>query len=399
MSSQRPVQIIIRIQGIEEDLDIAEAFAERPKDVRDAILDAVRLIKPPKNDMNLLAIESSFWYRLENLEEKWGEPKILRSVFDACRQGSLEDTTEGRFYDLGGAAGVIALAVATVRHKNTLHRLIDALPIEELNQLIYHVNKIPKGAVIHELAARYMRLAPGPVSNPPPQLARPRFHGTNKGSATTTQPSDPLPPRLSKKRRFRPETLDQLQHTHLPPINTIGLPARQQSQTLPPLGRLPIQPLYSIGQHQPSQQQDRCYNTGLDLPQRPQTISQDTVSVSWHSPSKQRDQCHNTALDLPQRPQTIGQDAVSVSSENIQGPASNVYIQSNTDPQPPTVSQEALMAFADSQPEPSYGNSEFGLYLRDRLMNFDFDESQFAWDFAGYSQDRPLNLDFGFVGY
>jgi hypothetical protein len=57
------------------------------------------------------------------------------------------------------------------------------------------------------------------------------------------------------------------------------------------------------------------------------------------------------------------------------------------------------MAFADSQPEPSYGNSEFGLYLRDRLMNFDFDESQFAWDFAGYSQDRPLNLDFGFVGY
>jgi hypothetical protein len=180
MSSQRPVQIIIRIQGIEEDLDIAEAFAERPKDVRDAILDAVRLIKPPKNDMNLLAIESSFWYRLENLEEKWGEPKILRSVFDACRQGSLQDTTEGRFYDIGGAAGVIALAVATIRHKNTLHRLIDALPIEELNQLIYHVNKIPKGAVIHELAARYMRLAPGPVSNPPPQLARPRFHGTSK---------------------------------------------------------------------------------------------------------------------------------------------------------------------------------------------------------------------------
>ena len=180
MSSQPPVQLIIRFQGNEEGLDVAEAFAQRPKDVRDAILDAVRLTKPSKNDINLLAIESSFWYSLENVEEKWGEPRVFRSVLDACRQGCLKDKTEGLFYDLGGAADLIALAVATVRHKNTLHRPIDALPVDELKQLIKHVHKIPKGEVIDDLAAIYMRSKPRHVSNPPPQLARPRSYGTSK---------------------------------------------------------------------------------------------------------------------------------------------------------------------------------------------------------------------------
>lgn len=180
MSPQPSVQITFRFQGSEEDLDVAGAFAKRPNEVRVAILDAVRLIKPRENEINLLHIESNFWYSLEEEEEKWSEPKVLRSVLDACRQGCLNDKTEGRFYELGGAAAVIALAVATSRRRITVHRLIDALPKGELAELICHVNKMPKGDAIAERAAKHNRSKRECVSNPPPQLMRPRSYKKSK---------------------------------------------------------------------------------------------------------------------------------------------------------------------------------------------------------------------------
>lgn len=180
MSSQPSVQITLRFQGSEEDLDVAGAFAKRPDEVRVAILDAVRLIKPREKDINLLTVESNFRHSLEEEEDKWVEPKVLRSVLDACRQGHLKDKTEGRFYELGGAAAVIALCVATNRRNLVLLRLIDALAKEELNGLIDHVNKLPKGDAIAALAAKYNRSKLGCVSNPPPQFVRPRSQRRSK---------------------------------------------------------------------------------------------------------------------------------------------------------------------------------------------------------------------------
>ncbi|KFY67301.1 hypothetical protein V497_00414 [Pseudogymnoascus sp. VKM F-4516 (FW-969)] len=419
-----------RFQGSEENLDVAGAFAKQPDEVRVAILDAVRLIQPPETDINLLKIESNFWYSLKEMNNKWVEPKVLQSVFDACRQGHLKDKTEGRFHEVGGAAAVIALAVATTGRRMTLLRFIDALPKEELAELIDHVNKMPKGDSIAELAAKYNESERERVSNPTPQLMRPRSTRKNGGNATgptssllprfrpahVSQLSNPSPPRCSKKRTFTPDTPDQLQHTHLPPINTISLLARQQSQTLPSLARLPIQPVYSAGQHQgiraasqfsnyneqnavecrsPLKKRGRFHNTGLDLPQRPQIISQDAVSVSWHSPSKQRDQCHNTGLDLTQWPQTISQGAVF--SEKIQGPPNVPYVQSKTDSQPRTMSQEVCVSFADGQPDLSSGTSEFGRFLQDRLITADCEETrgqpQLAWEFGPFLQDRLMTAD------
>jgi hypothetical protein len=174
MSSQPSVQITLRFQGSEENLDVAGAFAKQPDEVRVAILDAVRLIQPPETDINLLKIESNFWYSLKEMNNKWVEPKVLQSVFDACRQGHLKDKTEGRFHEVGGAAAVIALAVATTGRRMTLLRFIDALPKEELAELIDHVNKMPKGDSIAELAAKYNESERERVSNPTPQLMRPR---------------------------------------------------------------------------------------------------------------------------------------------------------------------------------------------------------------------------------
>ncbi|KFY78591.1 hypothetical protein V499_02288 [Pseudogymnoascus sp. VKM F-103] len=95
-------------------------------------------------------------------------------------------------------------------------------------------------------------------------------------------------------------------------------------------------------------------------------------------------------LGLPQRTQTISEDAVS--SKNIQAPPNDLYVQSKTDSQAPAV------AFADAQPELPRANSEFGLFLQDRPLNFDFKETQgqpqLTWQFADFLQDRPLNFDF-----
>lgn len=172
MSLQPPVQIILRFQGNEEDLDVLGAFAKHPDVVCDAILDAVRLIKPRKNDITLLAIESDFWDSLEGLKEPWGQPRVLQLVLDACRQGCLGGTTECDFYEQGGVADVVALAVATARQKSSLLRRIDALPKKELTRLIRHVNKMPKGAVVAKHEETFITSKPGPVSNPPPRLFR-----------------------------------------------------------------------------------------------------------------------------------------------------------------------------------------------------------------------------------
>ncbi|KFY31509.1 hypothetical protein V493_01038 [Pseudogymnoascus sp. VKM F-4281 (FW-2241)] len=350
MSSQPPVQLIIRFQGNEEDLDVAEAFAQRPKDVREAILDAVRLTKPPKNEMNLLAIESSFWYSLEKVKETWGEPRVFRSVLDACRQGCLKDKTEGLFYDLGGAADVIALAVATVRHKNTLHRSIDALPVEELRRLIDHVHKIPKGAVIDELAARYMRIG-------------------DKGNATARQPSNPQSPGRSKKRRCTLETPHQFQHPYLPPLNSIGFPtARQPSQTLAPMRLAPLATLRHQGPR--------------DI------LSNAKSAVKGYSPVEKQRQHHNMRLDSPQQPRGICQDTIHPKSTEYS--PDGVLLQSNSVPPPRKMDQEVSIPFAEGQPE--LACDDYEAYLQDGSTALDL-------DFDTYLQGGPTTLDLDFETY
>ena len=188
---------------------------------------------------------------------------------------------------------------------------------------------------------------------------------------TARQPSNPQSPGRSKRRftEITPEAPCQFHHPYLPPLNTISLPtARQPSQTLPPL-----QPVFSSGQYQGTR-------------------------AAWqfsHSPSRQRDQRLNTGLDLPRRPQTISQGAVF--SEKIQGPLDVPYVQSKTDSQLRTMSQEVCMSFADGQPDLPCGTSEFGRFLQDRLITADCEETQgqphLAYGFGEFLQDRLMAAD------
>jgi hypothetical protein len=61
MQSQSPAKIILRLQEWpDEDLDVAEAFAKRPDEVRDALLQAIRQVELPRTDITLLGIENVF---------------------------------------------------------------------------------------------------------------------------------------------------------------------------------------------------------------------------------------------------------------------------------------------------------------------------------------------------
>ena len=157
-----------------------------PDFVREALLEAIRHVQLQSTDITLLWIENVFQ---STLKKPWKEPKILRPVLEACRQGKLKGRTECLFYEHGKEYAIVALCAATKADGHRLFREIDLLGDEELIRLIGNIKKIPKKATIIEFIEDFV-LKPGRclppaalllteltesiVSNPPPQMARPR---------------------------------------------------------------------------------------------------------------------------------------------------------------------------------------------------------------------------------
>ena len=184
---QSPVQIVMRLQqSPNDDLDVAAAFAKQPDVVREALLDAIRIVQLPAIDIALLRIEDAF---RSALKQPWKEPKLLRPVLEACRQGKVKSRTEKLFYQHGEGYGVVALCLATKSDGHRLFRDIDSLEDEELIKLIDNVQKIKKKAAIVEYIEEFMQapstnffsigslligLPESVVSDPAPQFTRPR---------------------------------------------------------------------------------------------------------------------------------------------------------------------------------------------------------------------------------
>ena len=200
-SFRSPVKIVLRLQdSLDEDLEVDAAFAKSPDVVRDALLEAVRHVELRRTDITLLRIENAFQ---SVLKTTWQEPKHLRPVLEACRQGKVRNRTERLFFEHGKEYGVVALSVATRQDDHKLFRDIDPLLDDELIKLVENVKRIPKRAVIVEFIEEFLK-SPGMlfslstlvvlllmlvievvVSNPPPQLPRPRTRkkGTYQSSA------------------------------------------------------------------------------------------------------------------------------------------------------------------------------------------------------------------------
>lgn len=153
--SQPPAKIVLRLQESPgEYLEVTAAFAKQPDIVREALLEAIRHVQLHSSDITLLQIEAVFRSTLQNT---WKEPKVLRPVLEACRQGKLKSRTESLFFEHGEEYGVVALCAATKHDDHRLFREIDALRDEELIRLIKNVNKIPKKASIVEFIEEFGR--------------------------------------------------------------------------------------------------------------------------------------------------------------------------------------------------------------------------------------------------
>lgn len=154
MQPQSPVEIVLRLQeSPNEDLDVASAFAKHPDVVRQALLEAVRHVKLRSIEITLLQIENAF---RSAVDQPWAEPKILRPVLEACRQGKVKSRPEKLFFEHGKEYGVVLLCLATKSDGHRLFREIDRLKDEELIRLIKHVNNIPKKALILGVVAEFV---------------------------------------------------------------------------------------------------------------------------------------------------------------------------------------------------------------------------------------------------
>ncbi|PVH75967.1 hypothetical protein DL98DRAFT_574728 [Cadophora sp. DSE1049] len=182
MQSSSPARVVFRFENSpDEDLEVAAAFAQRPDAVRDALLEALRHVQLRSIDITLLRIEDVF---RSTLKEKWREPRILRPVLEACRQGKLNSRTESLFFEYGKEYGVVALSVATREDGYKLFREIDALSDDELVKLVNAVETIPKRPAILEFIQEFVQSPESVVSDPPPHLPRPR----TRRAGTTASP-------------------------------------------------------------------------------------------------------------------------------------------------------------------------------------------------------------------
>ena len=152
---QSPVKIVLRLeQSTDEDLDVAEAFAKQPTIVREALLDAIRLVQIQSIDITFLQIENVF---RSALKEPWNEPKGLEPILEACRQDKVESRTEKLFYEHGKEYGVAALCLATASNDHRLLREIDSLQDEEIIRLVKNVQKVKKKAALVEFIDEFLQ--------------------------------------------------------------------------------------------------------------------------------------------------------------------------------------------------------------------------------------------------
>ncbi|KAI9745912.1 MAG: hypothetical protein M1818_000593 [Claussenomyces sp. TS43310] len=186
MQSQSPVEIIVRLpEGPNEGLDLATAFKRQPDKVRDALLEAIRQIGLRSADVELLKIHVAFESAQKN---RFSEPRDLRPVLEACREGKLKDSTEGLFYEYREEYGIVALSTAS-RIDNRLLRDIDQLPVEDRIKLIHDI-RIPEKAAISDFVDDFKKTEKSFVSDPPPQFKRPRMRKKGQPSSKTiAQPS------------------------------------------------------------------------------------------------------------------------------------------------------------------------------------------------------------------
>jgi hypothetical protein len=146
LQPRTPFKVFLRVQeSPDEDLSVDAAFAKQPDAVRDALLEAIRLVPLRSTDITLLRIENTF---LSALKRPWKEPHGLRLVLESCRQGKIENRTERLFLKHGKEYGIVVLGVGTKQDDHRLFRDIDPLPEEDLIRLIENVQRFPKKASI-----------------------------------------------------------------------------------------------------------------------------------------------------------------------------------------------------------------------------------------------------------